>query len=68
MTKLEIYEEMMREAVYLRLYKEVPHQAIIICKSHSTLSNGKDELLFDLLVESENQQRMAIGSKGRNIT
>jgi GTPase Era involved in 16S rRNA processing len=31
------------------------------------LTNGKDELVFDLFVDSENQQRMVIGIKGSNI-
>jgi|JI9StandDraft_2_1071091.scaffolds.fasta_scaffold304638_1 GTPase Era involved in 16S rRNA processing len=36
-------------------------------KSIAMQSNGKEYIKFKLGVESENQQRLLIGTKGRNI-
>lgn len=57
----------MREAVFHRTYEEVPHTTTIELKSVARQSNGRLYLKFKLSVLSENQQRLIIGSKGRNI-
>lgn len=34
---------------------------MIYCKSYSKMTNDKDEIIFEVFVESENQQRMLLG-------
>jgi GTPase Era involved in 16S rRNA processing len=45
----------------------LPHETDITCTSFAELSNKKHQIIFDIFVGNENQQRMIIGKEGRNI-
>jgi len=58
---------MMREAVFHRTYEEVPHLLSVEVKGVARQSCGREYIKFKLGVSTENQQRLLIGTKGRNI-
>jgi GTPase Era involved in 16S rRNA processing len=58
---------MLKEALFHRVYHQVPYELTLECESISTKSNGVHFAQFRVMVPSEIVQRMVIGKKGQNI-
>lgn len=67
LSETEKMEQIIRQNVFKRTYKEVPYQTLIELQSWVPLSNGELSLVFKLEVKNKNQRAILVGRDSLNI-
>lgn len=64
-TEHQIAAELVREAVFRRTYREIPHSAAVLIEEYHERDNGVQYIAARIWVERESQKPIVIGKGGR---